>query len=459
MKGGKELSSLDEFFQVTLSNDKMTAQIDCSTSYEELQFQVEDILLFLNEKNITHGIDHEKIELLLKNLPMKEFPITVANGSAPIYGEDGQFFMESEKSSTTSKSQARHFREFMHIPSVQQGERIAQITLPTKGKPGKNVLGQAVRALPGKRVNIKPGLNVVFNKEDLSFYAATEGLVSIRNKRIDINPIYEVNETLSMKTGNIDFVGSVIIRGDVPTGYTVKAGGDVKVFGIVEAGNVIAKGSVYVSEGFSGLKKGKIIAGENLEIGYINQGIVEAGNSILVDSSIIHSECKAGNKLSSRNGSIIGGTHFAGKKVEAKDIGNRLNTVTEIRLGKSNTDLAEEEKLIKRKVELESMLEKIKLVGEKLKSSQHLDDSKRKITLLRQRNSQKQIQEQLDEINQKIETANKLFENGEIELIALNCLYSNTIIQIGKYKRKIENERRNIRVILEQNEIVLYDKG
>src|SRR5699024_1851320 len=110
---------------------------------------------------------------------------------------------------------------------------------------------------------------------------------------LHVHNVYEVHEDISLKVGNIDFLGNVVIRGDVPTGFTVKATGDVKVFGIVEAATIEVGGSIYISEGMAGLKTGTLIAKEDVYIGYINQGNVEAQNNIYVDNSILHSICNA----------------------------------------------------------------------------------------------------------------------------------------------------------------------
>src|SRR5699024_11752661 len=106
--------------------------------------------------------------------------------------------------------------------------------------------------------------------------------------------------------------GSVIIHGDIPSGFTVKAEGDIKVFGIVEAATVIAGGSGYISEGIAGLLKGSITASENIHVGYINQGIVYAGASLYVENSIIDSECTAKKNVMRKQGNIIEVSNSAG---------------------------------------------------------------------------------------------------------------------------------------------------
>src|SRR5699024_4134026 len=138
-------------------------------------------------------------------------------------------------------------RDVIRIPTVKEGEKLATIVDPIKGKDGKNIFGEQIRHRPGKVVVVRAGKNVVYKEEDKTFYAKSEGQISINDYIINVHPVYEVNESLSMKTGNLDFIGSIIIRGDVPTGYQVKAGGDVKIFGLVEAAHIEAGGSIYIS--------------------------------------------------------------------------------------------------------------------------------------------------------------------------------------------------------------------
>src|SRR5699024_8636400 len=115
----------------------------------------------------------------------------------------------------------------MRIPSVKKGEKLATVVSPTAGIDGMNVYGQTVPAQQGRPSEMVAGKNVVYHNDHQAFYAIIEGQISINGHSIDVQPVYEVKESLSMKTGNLDFVGSIIIHGDVPTGYTVKAEGDV----------------------------------------------------------------------------------------------------------------------------------------------------------------------------------------------------------------------------------------
>lgn len=52
-----------------------------------------------------------------------------------------------------------------------------------------------------------------------------------------------------------------------------------------------------VEKGLSGQKKGKIQAAENINIGYINEGKVQARNDLFIEHSTKHSECAVEDKL------------------------------------------------------------------------------------------------------------------------------------------------------------------
>jgi len=443
---------------VVISDDRMSAEIHCKKipkGKAKSFLSEENLLNFLNEYKITFGIDQKVVQLIAKNkISIKKFPMTIARGIPPKKGTDGSITYKLDYSSEVDRNSNWNFRDIMRIPSVKANQKLATITLPTKGEEGINVLGQKLKAQHGKPIQINAGINVIFNEDDLSFYSSIDGQVSITERDIKVHPVYEVNESLSMKTGNLDFVGSIIIKGDVPTGYTVKAKGDIKIFGIVEAATIISGGSVFVAEGLAGLQKGTIKAEENIHIGYINQGIVHANDSVYVENSIIHSEITANKQVFCQKGNIIGGSLSAGQLIEAKDIGNRLSTKTHITLGINQLVHDKKNKLLTKKKELDSTLTKLKTIGEKLNNRQH--DAKTRITLLRQRHSTLKVMEEMKEIDSKLAKMNAfLGSEKKAKIIVQNTIYPNVMIAFGKYKHNVNRMHKRVNIKLDQNEIVI----
>ncbi|SHF52169.1 DUF342 domain-containing protein [Ornithinibacillus halophilus] len=455
------METLHEFFNIEQSTDHMKALLHVKKEDVNSiihQFSKSDIINFLKENHIVSGILENQIQSLTKGLvKLEEFPLLVAEGSHPSNGKNGQIHYLINTNIDMTESSNWDFREVMKIPSVKAGQKLAAITLPTYGTPGINVRGEAIPAKNGKPVHIRAGENVVFRKEDLSFYAAIDGQICTTKTKIYVNAVYEVKRTLTMKEGNIAFTGTVVIHGDVPSGFKITADGDVKIFGLVEAATIISKGSVFVSEGLAGLKKGKVIAEEDINIGYINQGTVEAGNNLFVENSIIQSNCRAQKKIYCQRGNIIGGTISAGEYIEAKEIGNHSYTKTKVIIESSHTFDIELQELITKKQELEEMLKKLYIIGKKIKQSQNVQNTKLKLMVLKHQNSILQTKNKLSEVNDRISEINtsKVEEECEDKLVVRKLLHPNVDIVFGKYQRSIKSEYQHVQCILEHNEIVM----
>ncbi|WP_404452647.1 FapA family protein [Virgibacillus necropolis] len=451
------MERLQTYFYITVSDDHLVASLYCSDEYhDEIMLQEEDVYQFLNENKIKYGIDNDIVKLLTTKPNQSEFPFTIATGSDPQHGVNGSVEYELNFSNEIVKASNWNFRDIMTIPTVKTGQKIATMHLPSKGESGMSIYGNKIPAKPGKPARIKIGKNVVLRKEDNTVYATTEGQISVSNLEIHVHSVFEVRDSLSMKIGNLDFIGSIVIRGDVPPGYKVKAAGDIKIFGMVEASTIEAGGSIYISEGLAGIQKGLLRAKENVHIGYINQGKVYTGKDLYVENSILHSDCIVGKQVFCQRGSIIGGTLSAGSTVEAKDIGNRLSSRTEIIFGINKLIDNKEKELLAKKKEVSTTIEKLTLLGEKLKIESNQQNPKIRIMLLKQRNSLEKAKEQDMYIDEELRLLDSHL--GDLESAALYIrgqVHSNVLITFGKYKRKIDNTHSYVQMKLIKNEIVI----
>lgn len=451
---------ISELLAVTISNDLLKAELMYhprhTTEIQEKMFTKEELIHFLKDNKIMYGLFMENIEKLIQKVDINDFPMLIAEGINKEDGLDGKIDYAILISTEVDHSFSGDFKDVMRLPLVDKDMKIATLIPPTKGKNGMTVTGKEIKAHQGKTKLLRAGKNIQFRKDNQSFYALENGLVSFYNHTLHIDTVYEVNETLSMRTGNIDFNGSVIIRGDVPSGYTVRATGDVKVYGLLEAVNIYSGGSVYVSEGISGLKKGVIEAKEDVFIGYVNQGIVRAGRNLHVENSILHSDCSARSSITCYRGNIIGGTLFAGQSIEAKDIGNHMQTTTTLVLGIENRVNKEKEQYEKDKETLRNNIDKIKMIQKKLKQTQHVTDVKMRINLLKLTNSQQKLEEQLNEVNDKIKQISLGYTAIDLSNVKVSgTIYPNTTISFGKYQRKIDKDFTQVIVKLVQNDIII----
>lgn len=451
--------NIKELFLVKVPADKMKAYIYLNDriidDISEFSFTSEEVVSLLRDKQINYGIQYGAIDKLVKSFPNVDFPYLVAEGTDKVDGEPGDITYLFDTTTEVDRSEGWDFREVMRIPTVKKGEKLATLIPPTPGTDGMNVYGKKVKARPGKPFLLRPGKNVQFRQEDHSYYADANGQVSVSGKIIHVHDVYEVHESISLKIGNIDFPGTVIIRGDVPTGFTIKAAGDIKIFGLVEAATIIAAGNVTISEGIAGLKTGRIESGGDVHIGYVNQGIIDAEN-IFVENTIMHSECRAKNDIICKRGSIVGGVLSAGRKIEARNVGNRMNTKTFLSFGLDKKLYEQQQALELKRTQLLDNLEKMNVLQSRLNENAQNLDMKTKATLLRLTTSIEKTKEQLLEVEQNLASLNASL--GEIEHTYLRVngtLFPNVTVMFGKYQRTIEKEFEYVTVTTDKNEIVI----
>jgi uncharacterized protein len=155
-------------------------------------------------------------------------------------------------------------------------------------------------------------------------------------------------EAIDMTSGNIDFVGSVEIRGDVHSGMHVKAGGDITVGGNVESAELVAGGNILVRGGVIGhalqehkdaelLETARLSAKGSIKARYMENCIIRAEQAVEVDETIIQSDVTAIDQVvvgqDNRKGSIVGGFVRATAKVSAGVLGNPDGNQTRVFVG------------------------------------------------------------------------------------------------------------------------------
>ncbi|MCX7970802.1 MAG: FapA family protein [Negativicutes bacterium] len=255
----------------------------------------------------------EKIWQALEN---PDLPVVVVSGTPPVEGEDGQvvihFRLEADRRPQAEENEKIDYRELSPFVIASADDLLADIIPPTEGIAGQDVFGQILPAKPGKPAKIGLGDNV--RCQDNKVYAEITGQVALIDDKINVSPILVISEDVDYETGNINFTGSVLVRGAVQPGFTVTASGSVEVDGSV-AGAVVAGNEVVLLRGVNG---GKITAKKSVRAKFIENAEVTAGEDIFVSDYIMHSTVRAGRKIVvvEGKGLIVGGVVMAGEELE-----------------------------------------------------------------------------------------------------------------------------------------------
>jgi uncharacterized protein (DUF342 family) len=442
---------LDFYINVTVSNDKLTASIhftNCDADFKCSREQLDDVL---KANYIIYGVHQDMLSKIANN--PKEFLLSktiIATGDSPIEGENGyiQYNYELKRKGqkpTEKEDGTVDYKEVASINNVRKGELIAERIVAKEGIHGRAVTGEVLFAKAGKEDRFKIGKNVVMDAEKMFLFAAIDGMVTATDRdKINVFPIFEVNGDVDYNTGNIDFVGTIVIRGNVRTGFKVKADGDIRITGSVEGAELDAAGSIEISAGIIGQNKGLVKAAKNVKTAFIQDGIVEAGEDVLVSQSIMHSTIRAGRDVICQGvkGLIVGGMVQAGEKVVARTIGNSMATNTVIEVGvlpELRNELLELRGQLKVHMETLEKTDKALHLLDQMAAAGLLSPDKLAMKI-KLSNSKKQSIDEQNQIKERVLEIEKSLEDTEKARVEVSSMmYGGTKIVIGRYTKFIKD--------------------
>ncbi|MEX1031021.1 MAG: FapA family protein [Paenibacillaceae bacterium] len=460
---------LDQLVTIEITDDKLTARLKFIQDDADFQCTVEDLEELLKRSGVKFGIKFNTLSAIATEARKFVYnQVTVANGIPATEGEVGiinvKFVLQGDRRPSVSDGGVVDYKEVINLNNVRKGQLIAERIPAKEGTDGRSVTGEIIAGKKGKEARFKVGKNVVLDQEQLRMYAAMDGLITMTDKdKINVFPVYEVNGDVDYNVGNIDFVGTVVIRGNVLTGFRIKAAGDIRIVGGVEGAELIADGSVDISAGILGFNKGLVKARMNVRSSFIQDANVEAGNEVIVTQSIMHSTVRAGKNVicQGSKGLIVGGVIQAGEQVKARVIGNSTSTATIIEVGvlpELRNELVELRAKIKEHLENADKTNKALSLLDQLALAGQLSPDK---LLMRNRlsSTKKQSIDELNEVKDRILEIEKSLEDTTSSRVEITgTIFGGSKIVIGRYTRFIKDATQRVNFQMINGEIAMISK-
>jgi len=278
--------------------------------------------------------------------------------------------------------------------------------------------------------------------------------------------VYYVKGDVSLETGNIVFLGSVVVSGSVMDNFTVKAAGNIEVKGSVQKAFLEAEGDVIIRQGIMGREEARIEStGGSIYAKFIQTANVIAEKDIIVAEGIMHSHADAGERIlcHGRRARIVGGVLRAGEEVNARYIGSDSFTRTEIRVGMNPKVLQQLSDLEENKTSVSKEYEKVKkdvttLTHQKTTAGGKLPKDREE--MLNKLLGQKQKMEmRLNELNLELEELKAylgmLEHKGKVN--AEKTAFPGVEIYIKDKRFNVKDPYNNIKFMLEAGEIRLSE--
>ncbi|SDH93356.1 flagellar assembly protein A [Alteribacillus bidgolensis] len=142
--------SLQDFFEVRISEDKLSAHVLAAASLESTSdWTREEWDVFLKEEGVVFGVLDENIDALVNDPSSVDFPIEVAIGIAPKDGAHAYIkpAIEDEKQQEMKETKgAVNLKNVVDIPMVEQGELVGEKVAAEKGSDGRAVDNEPLEA-------------------------------------------------------------------------------------------------------------------------------------------------------------------------------------------------------------------------------------------------------------------------------------------------------------------------
>ncbi len=313
----------------------------------------EQIIQALKEKSILKGVYKSRIEKELQEKSGNLF--LIAQGKPADKSASPQvelFFQENERKAFQEMMQLLRIdtRDIKDLNICERNQLLARIHKGNPSEAGYRVDGQPAVDSTNTPSTIQVGKNTYLSEDESEVFSKEPGHIKWdpKTRSVSVEPVYIVEGNIDFSEGNLEnFVGKVIIRGDVMPKFKVSVDGDIEIHGTVEdaivestKGSVSILGSVvHYNEGYVKAKKDLHVSiaqnaklyGENIHIGKEAMNCyIEAEKSLYVEGS---------------PGAIVGGQAFARFLVKANTIGSASWVKTAIHAGDIREDKKRQRRL------------------------------------------------------------------------------------------------------------------
>ncbi len=424
----------------------------------------EEIYTALKEAGIKFGILEENVKNLIK-APIVNDPVLVARGIPAVDGKDA--FIEyklsgevKEKKPVIMEDGSVNYKEIKSYNVVSAGEVLAVKHPKSTGRNGKDVFGNEIAAKDGKDVKFLLGKNTELTPDGAKLVATVSGIPKLGDNVIDVSELLEINGDVDYSTGNIDFPGDVHIKGGVKPTFVVKAKGNIKIDGIVEAATIQSEMSIEC-KGVKGKNKGIISAKKDVRVTFLENATVECQGSLYVRDSIINSVVRAGElvEVVEGKGEIVSSNVMARIKIMAKQIGSWMAATTHLEVG-LNPEISDKMNELSAKIyidkeNLQKVMKLVRALEEMKKKLGGSLPSDKEETYAKLKKTQyvlyQGLTKMMDEMKAYQQEIEREAEKGSV--IATSKVYPGLELKIGSTRAIIEKEMGPTKFVNEDGRI------
>ncbi|EMY76392.1 PF03961 family protein [Leptospira weilii serovar Ranarum str. ICFT] len=376
--------------------------------------------------------------------------VEIAKGAAPIPGENGwvRFYHPMAKRVKLLEDGRADFRNIDRYINVKVGEKLATKFEGIPGTPGFDVFGNIIPAPAIKKPKLVIGNNIEERagleegKKLQEYFASTNGVIFVTDVSITVSPELHIAGNVGLSTGNIQFDGNVIVRGDIEPGSVVECTGALVVYGNLESNTVKVGQDLIVHGGIKGSGTEIIQVTGRIQAKFIENTFLETEGDIIVEGAILNSTIDTLGSiiLNGSNGNLVSSKVRTNEGISVVSLGSSAELDVMVELGfhfKNDRSFQDISKKIQMgEKEMEKILPKIQQIKHMVQRSRgNLPEDKKAAfkTVFEDYNKKLKILNMLKFKQDSLKSAR--FNPGAVRLAVQKGAFPGAVIH---YRRQIE---------------------
>lgn len=330
----------DSQLQVEISADHMRATMTMTRPRPGgRHLQVADVMQALKSNGVQFGFREQMIEKALEE-EVYSTPVVVAEGKAPQHGRDGyidyKVRIDKKVEFKEDESGRVDFLQRDLVENVVQGQVLAELVPAQRGTEGRDLFNRLMPAKNGNPVTMRPGPGTMLSDDGKKLLAEKNGQVLYRGGILSVHDMFTINGDVGISTGNITFLGSILVTGSIEDNMHVKAAGGIEVAGTIQKAFVEAEGDIIVRQGIIGRDDAQVESTAGSVFGkFLQNATCMAEGDVVMGENIMHSKVYAGGNVvcNGKRAQLVGGEIICGGVVRVKSLGAMAATPTHVLAG------------------------------------------------------------------------------------------------------------------------------
>ncbi len=184
-----------------------------------------------------------------------------------------------------------------------------------------------------QEATLPAGRNTAPNPDNpTQLLAKANGYACYEQGLITVKKVLHVPTDVSFHTGNLLFVGDLVVERNVRSGFSIQAR-NILVKGHIDGANVVAQESIVAESGVKGERSAVLNAGKSIRIPFCEHAVLLARENLLINGPCMHSDLYVGRQCAVK-GRYVGGTVYCRGLVYIQEqLGGGPNTLTRVVLG------------------------------------------------------------------------------------------------------------------------------